>query len=204
VYVPVDGDTADPLEGVDADAVVLPGTKNTVDDLLALHDAGFADALAAFEGPIVGVCGGYQLLGERITNAALEGTGEADVVEGLGLLPVETRFEGDKRLEQTTVPVDGDASPLLEGATGPASGYEIHAGRTRALEDVTRPLGDSSAARGGCWEPTCTACSTTRRSERRFSTPSRRVRGSTGTPRTRQGRGGTRRDARRPGGAAGS
>jgi adenosylcobyric acid synthase len=148
VYVPVDGDTADPLEGVDADAVVLPGTKNTVDDLLALHDAGFADALAAFEGPIVGVCGGYQLLGERITNAALEGTGEADVVEGLGLLPVETRFEGDKRLEQTTVPVDGDASPLLEGATGPASGYEIHAGRTRALEDVTRPLGDSSAARG--------------------------------------------------------
>ncbi|MFB1065065.1 cobyric acid synthase [Natrinema sp. H-ect4] len=148
VYVPVDGDTADPLEGVDADAVVLPGTKNTVDDLLALHDAGFADALAAFEGPIVGVCGGYQLLGERITNAALEGTGEADVVEGLGLLPVETRFEGDKRLEQTTVPVDGDASPLLEGATGPASGYEIHAGRTRALEDVSRPLGDSSAARG--------------------------------------------------------
>ncbi|PGF17277.1 cobyric acid synthase CobQ [Natrinema sp. CBA1119] len=148
VYVPVDANAADPLEGVDADAVVLPGTKNTVDDLLALHDAGFADALAAFEGPIVGVCGGYQLLGERITNAALEGTGEADVVEGLGLLPVETRFEGDKRLEQTAVPVDGDASPLLEGATGPASGYEIHAGRTRALEDVSRPLGDSSAARG--------------------------------------------------------
>ncbi|WP_226042337.1 cobyric acid synthase [Natrinema sp. DC36] len=148
VYVPVDGNAADPLEGVDADAVVLPGTKNTVDDLLALHDAGFADALAAFDGPIVGVCGGYQLLGERITNAALEGTGEDDVVEGLGLLPVETRFEGDKRLEQTTVPVDGDASPLLEGATGHASGYEIHAGRTRALEDVSRPLGDSSAASG--------------------------------------------------------
>ncbi|QLK26763.1 cobyric acid synthase [Natrinema zhouii] len=148
VYVPVGGNTSDPLEGVDADAVVLPGTKNTVDDLLALHDAGFADALAGFDGPIVGVCGGYQLLGERITNAALEGTGEDDVVEGLGLLPVETRFEGDKHLEQTTLSADGDASPLLEGATGPASGYEIHAGRTRALEDVNRPLGDSSAARG--------------------------------------------------------
>ncbi|MDS0475163.1 cobyric acid synthase [Natrinema sp. 1APR25-10V2] len=148
VYVPVDGSsTTDPLEGVDADAVVLPGTKNTVDDLLALHDAGFADALAAFDGPIVGVCGGYQLLGERITNAALEGTGDDDVVEGLGLLPVETRFEGDKRLEQTTVPVDGSTSPLLTGADGTASGYEIHAGRTRALDEVTRPLGDSSAAR---------------------------------------------------------
>ncbi|SEV82139.1 cobyric acid synthase [Natrinema salifodinae] len=153
VYVPVDGDagdgrTADPLDGVDADAVVLPGTKNTVDDLLALRAAGFADALAAFDGPIVGVCGGYQLLGERITNAALEGTGDDDVVEGLDLLPVETRFEGDKRLEQTTVPVDGSASPLLAGADGTASGYEIHAGRTRALADVTRPLGESSAARG--------------------------------------------------------
>ncbi|WP_408957919.1 cobyric acid synthase [Natrinema sp. 74] len=155
VYVPVDrgteagGPTAgDPLAGVDADAVVLPGTKNTVDDLLALHEAGFAEALAAFDGPIVGVCGGYQLLGERITNAALEGTGDDDVIEGLGLLPVETRFEGDKHLEQTTVPVDGSASPLLSGASGTASGYEIHAGRTVALDDVTRPLGDSSAASG--------------------------------------------------------
>ncbi|QCS42073.1 cobyric acid synthase [Natrinema versiforme] len=149
VYVPVDGDRrGDPLAGVDADAVVVPGTKNTVDDLLMLHEAGFADALAAFDGPVVGVCGGYQMLGERITNAALEGTGEDDIVEGLGLLPVETRFAGDKRLERTTVPVDGTASPLLSGADGSASGYEIHAGRTQALEDVGRPLGDSSAAAG--------------------------------------------------------
>ncbi|WP_121745023.1 cobyric acid synthase [Natronorubrum halophilum] len=138
----------DPLEEADADAVVLPGTKNTVDDLRALHEAGFGDALAGFGGPVVGVCGGYQLLGERITNASLEGTGDDDVLEGLGLLPVETRFEGTKRLERTTVPVDGDATPLLAGAEGPAAGYEIHAGRTRALEDVDRPLGDSSAARG--------------------------------------------------------
>ncbi|ADB63843.1 cobyric acid synthase CobQ (plasmid) [Haloterrigena turkmenica DSM 5511] len=159
-FVPVEaGPTAeeraistDPLAAVDADAVVVPGTKNTVDDLLALHEAGFADALAAFDGPIVGVCGGYQLLGERITNADLEGTGDDAVVEGLGLLPVETRFEGTKRLEQTTVPVDGEASPLLAGADGTASGYEIHAGRTRVLEgeteEIARPLGDSSAARG--------------------------------------------------------
>ncbi|AFO56692.1 cobyric acid synthase CobQ [Natrinema sp. J7-2] len=148
VYVPVHDDDAAPLAGIDADAVVIPGTKNTVDDLLALRNAGFDDALAAFDGPIVGICGGYQLLGDRITNAALEGTGADDVVDGLGLLPVETRFEGDKRLERTTVPVDGTASPLLSGADGPASGYEIHAGRTTAVGDVTRPLGDSSAARG--------------------------------------------------------
>ncbi|AGB31155.1 cobyric acid synthase [Natrinema pellirubrum DSM 15624] len=155
VYLPVDErggdgrpDGTDPLAGVDADAVVLPGTKNTVDDLLALRAAGYADALAAFNGPIVGLCGGYQLLGERITNAALEGTGADDIVEGLGLLPVETHFEGEKRLEQTAVPVDGSASALLAGADGPATGYEIHAGRTEVVGDVTRPLGDSSAARG--------------------------------------------------------
>ncbi|WP_436346930.1 cobyric acid synthase [Natronorubrum sp. FCH18a] len=155
VFVPVesesagDGSTAtEALEDVDADAVVLPGTKNTVDDLLALHQAGFGDALERFDGPIVGVCGGYQLLGERITNASLEGTGGADVVDGLGLLPVETAFEGSKRLEQTSVPIDETATPLLAGAEGAASGYEIHAGRTRALEDVARPLGESSAARG--------------------------------------------------------
>jgi adenosylcobyric acid synthase len=132
-----------------ADAVVLPGTKNTVDDLRALRASPLGDAVGTFSGPVVGLCGGYQLLGERLTNAALEGTGDVDAVAGLGLLPVETRFESEKRLEQTTVPVDGDASPLLAGADGTtASGYEIHAGRTRALEPVGRPLGELSAARG--------------------------------------------------------
>ncbi|AXR81301.1 cobyric acid synthase [Natrarchaeobaculum sulfurireducens] len=151
IYLPVDPDSpVDERALADVDAVVFPGTKNTVDDLLALRAAGFADALYAFDGPVVGLCGGYQLLGERITNAALEGTGTDDVVEGLGLLPVETRFEPDKRLEQTTVSIDGSATPILEGATGTASGYEIHAGRTRPLSDadVRQPLGDSSAACG--------------------------------------------------------
>ncbi|AFZ71387.1 cobyric acid synthase [Natronobacterium gregoryi] len=150
VFVPLEED--DPLAGVDADAVVVPGTKNTVDDLLALRESAFGDALASFPGPIVGICGGFQQLGERITNAALEGTGSDDVVEGLGLLPVETRFEREKRLERTTVPVDGAATPLFAGANGTASGYEIHAGRTRLLESatgVTRPLGETSVARGG-------------------------------------------------------
>ncbi|WP_049923672.1 cobyric acid synthase [Halopiger djelfimassiliensis] len=152
VYVPVDeaAETAAAELLADADAVVLPGTKNTVDDLLALREAGYREALSAFDGPIVGLCGGYQMLGERITNASLEGTGDDDVIEGLGLLPVETEFEGDKRLERTSVPVDDAASPLLEGVAGTASGYEIHAGRTRPVSDadVSRPLDETSAARG--------------------------------------------------------
>ncbi len=143
-YVPVDDEN--PIDRLDADAVVLPGTKNTVDDLLALRAAGFEEALAAFDGPIVGLCGGYQFLGERITNAGLEGTGTDDVIDGFGLLPVETRFAAEKHVEQTTVSVDGTATPLLDGATGTASGYEIHAGRTEAIGPVDRPLGESSAA----------------------------------------------------------
>lgn len=128
----------------DADGVVLPGTKNTVDDLLALHDAGFDAAIDAFDGPVVGLCGGYQLLGDRITNAHVEGTGDREVVPGLGRLPVETRFQQEKHLEQVAVPVDG-AGPIA-GASGTARGYEIHMGRTTATGDVARPLGDRSAA----------------------------------------------------------
>ncbi|MFU8869961.1 cobyric acid synthase, partial [Natronococcus sp.] len=121
-FVPLDGDARDKGEDrdplADADAVVLPGTKNTVDDLRALRASAVGPALERFSGPVVGLCGGYQLLGERITNAALEGVGDEDVLEGLGLLPVETRFEPEKRLERTAVTVDGSASPLLAAADG--------------------------------------------------------------------------------------
>jgi adenosylcobyric acid synthase len=137
-YRPLDADLAD------ADAVVLPGTKNTVDDLLACRAAGFDARIRAFDGPVVGLCGGYQLLGERITNAALEGTGDHDVVPGFGLLPVETRFSTEKTVERVAVEVEGFGP--LDGATGTAEGYEIHAGDTTVLEAVARPLGPGSAA----------------------------------------------------------
>jgi len=139
-YVPPDDDLAG------ADAVVLPGTKNTVDDLLALRAAGFGDALAAFDGPVVGLCGGYQLLGERITNAAVEGTGDRDVVEAFGQLPVETAFSAEKRVARVERDLDG-AGPLA-GAVGRVAGYEIHMGDTRHLADLPRPLGGASAAAG--------------------------------------------------------
>jgi adenosylcobyric acid synthase len=129
-----------------ADAVVLPGTKNTVDDLLALRAAGFGGRLAAFDGPVVGLCGGYQMLGERLENAALEGTGETATVEGFGLLPVVTRFAPEKRVEQATVEVCGTGP--IDGASGSATGYEIHAGRTELVGEVARPLGPESAACG--------------------------------------------------------
>ncbi|MFC5969843.1 cobyric acid synthase [Halomarina salina] len=133
-----------------ADAVVLPGTKNTVGDLRALRAAGFDDRLADFAGPVVGICGGYQLLGERITNAGVETPGAPESVSGLGLLPVETRFGPKKRVERVTVSVVGSDSGLLAGVRGDVTGYEIHMGETSLLDtrpdSVTRPLGGRSAA----------------------------------------------------------
>ena len=137
-YVPIDGTVSG------ADAVVVPGTKNTVDDLLALREAGLDDELLGFDGPIVGLCGGYQLLGERITNASIEGTGDRAVLEGLGVLPVETRFSPDKTVRRVVRTVEG-VGPIA-GASGRVSGYEIHMGHSEPTAAVDRPLGPESAA----------------------------------------------------------
>ena len=145
-YVPLNDD----LGG--ADAVVLPGTKNTVDDLLACREARFDETLRAFDGPVVGLCGGYQLLGERIENAAVESADPdvPDVVEGFGLLPVETTFDADKRVVATELTVDPTADGLLSRLGGrdsgecveavPVSGYEIHMGETRPASDTDTAL----------------------------------------------------------------
>ncbi|GAB3703253.1 cobyric acid synthase [Halorubrum pallidum] len=152
-YVPIDADASSPLADADvpspladADAVVLPGSKNTVDDLLALRNAGMDGAIGEFSGPIVGLCGGYQILGERLTNAAIEGTGEVTEVEGVGVLPVATRFSTDKRVERVTRDVDAAEAGPISGATGSATGYEIHMGRSSPTGAVAQPLGPESAA----------------------------------------------------------
>ena len=127
----------------DMDAILIPGSKNTLEDLETLKQAGFGDRLASFDGPIVGICGGYQLLGERLVDADATGSAAAEQVEGFGLLPVETRFGGDKRVERVTRTVDG-VGPLA-GATGSVSGYEIHVGETTHCSSVRSPVGRRSA-----------------------------------------------------------
>ncbi len=107
-----------------ADLVVVPGTKATVEDLARLRSSGLADALTARAGagdPILGICGGYQLLGERIVDDFESGDGE---VAGLGVLPVSTRFAADKLLRRR-----GGHCAWLDTTVG---GYEIRHGRVRA------------------------------------------------------------------------
>jgi len=138
-FVPLDS----PLR---ADAVVLTGTKNTVDDAIAAEEAGLYEALRSFEGPIVGLCGGYQLLGERLSNASIEGSGDVESVAGAGLLPVETRFSPEKTVEPVERRLHG-CGPLSD-ASGVVSGYEIHMGESVLLADVERPFDDDGAADG--------------------------------------------------------
>ncbi len=104
-----------------ADLVVVPGTKATVEDLERLRAAGLDRALAARAAagaPTLGICGGYQLLGTRIEDDVESGRG---TVEGLGLLPVATRFATDKLLRRRA-----GACAWLGTDAG---GYEIRHGR---------------------------------------------------------------------------
>jgi adenosylcobyric acid synthase len=123
-----------------ADLVLIPGTKATVEDLERLRANrldGVLKARAAAGGPILGICGGYQLLGERIEDDVESGRG---IVEGLGLLPVSTRFEADKILRRR----HGN-SPFLGT---PASGYEIRQGRVARAGGETLLVGDDGEPDG--------------------------------------------------------
>ncbi|WP_329446131.1 cobyric acid synthase [Streptomyces sp. NBC_01426] len=110
-------------ELVDADLVVVPGTRGTVKALAWLRERGLADALAAraAEGrPVLGICGGFQVLGEHIED---EVESRAGAVDGLGLLPVRVRFAREKTL----------ARPVGSALGEEVSGYEIHHGVAEVL-----------------------------------------------------------------------
>jgi adenosylcobyric acid synthase len=109
-----------PEELADADLVVLPGTRQTVADLEWLRARGLDHGLRRREGPVLGICGGYQMLGESITDDVESRVGS---VRGLGLLPVTTVFGLDKVLSR---PVGSWRGHVVDTA------YEIHHGRIAA------------------------------------------------------------------------
>lgn len=128
------------------DALIIPGTKNTIDDLKLLQDCGSDTRileLAQAGIPIIGICGGYQMLGKTITDSGIEGvSGDAAVLNGLGLLDIATYFTGyEKQTVRTEKTVTGKG-PMLASICGQqVSGYEIHMGKTRLISG-TPAFGD--------------------------------------------------------------
>ena len=129
----------------DADLVILPGTKSTRGDLAFLRAQGWDIDLAAHlrrGGRVLGICGGYQMLGRWIHDPDGH-DGEPGSTPGLGLLEVETHMAADKRLTR----IDGTALDQ------PIQGYEIHMGRTSG-PDCARPFAhipqpDGASSRDG-------------------------------------------------------
>jgi adenosylcobyric acid synthase len=115
-----------------ADVIVLPGSKSTVCDLHWLFASGFALAIlgAAADGrPIVGICGGYQMLGEALHDPERVES-DAPSARGLGLLAAVTTFAPEKTTVRVRARVAGRCA-LLSGAVGSEiAAYEIHAGQT--------------------------------------------------------------------------
>ncbi len=139
----------DPRALADADVVILPGTRATLADLEWLRSRGLVTAIidhAGAGGAVLGICGGFQMLGREINDAhGVEGHPGASA-QGLGLLDVRTEFGPDKVLR------------LPSGAAlgAPASGYEIHHGRVE-VGDADEFLG--GARSGNVFGTMCTAAS---------------------------------------------
>jgi adenosylcobyric acid synthase len=130
-----------------ADIVILPGSKQTVDDLDWLRQSGLDRAVMAHAGQrlVIGICGGMQMLGETITDP--EGVERAGSAPGLGLLPIHTCM----RTEKVTRSASGTlyASTLFgqQIAAGQVGGYEIHVGETRYAAHA-RPFATLATAGG--------------------------------------------------------
>jgi adenosylcobyric acid synthase len=124
----------------EADLVILPGSRATVGDLGWLRERGLAGAIverARRGGPVLGICGGYQMLAGQIDDPVESGQGRVD---GLGLLPVVVRFGAAKRLGR----------PAGRALGAPVAGYEIHHGVAEVTDPAAEPFLDG-CRRGAVW-----------------------------------------------------
>ena len=123
--------TADELG--EPDLLILPGTRATIADLESLRARGLDGAVgehAARGGHIIGICGGYQMLGERLLDPDGVEASAGTEVDGLGLLPITTTFGGDKYTTRASGRVAASAGLWRESQGHPVAGYEIHMGRS--------------------------------------------------------------------------
>lgn len=135
--------TQDADEIATADIVILPGTKNTIKDLLFLRKKGLAKAiLKAFDKhkKVIGICGGYQMLGQEISDPFGVET-STNKIPGLGIIPVKTELTQNKTTEQRTF--------TFKNIKETCTGYEIHMGKT--ITDTPVPLVHTANYPEGYW-----------------------------------------------------
>ena len=115
-----------------ADIILLPGSKSTLDDLYELRRNGVAGAIVRARrrgATIMGICGGYQMMGQQILDPE-HVEGDLEALPGLGLLPMVTRMSGEKVTRQIKFTLSGSSSDRMDG-------YEIHMGVTTPVEGET-------------------------------------------------------------------
>ena len=132
------------------DLLILPGSKSTIPDLFWLRQSGIARAIHDYRqtgGEIIGICGGYQMLGKTVTDP--DGVeSDLDLCEGLGFLDVTTILTGEKQTHQVAGSALAGAEQLGLGQDDVVSGYEIHMGET-TIGPLAQPLLRLSM-RSGC------------------------------------------------------
>ena len=144
----------DPAQVGRADVLIFPGSKQTLDDLAWVREHGFAGAMANYPGLLIGICGGFQMLGLSIEDPlGVESGGAPRTVTGLGALQVRTIMRGRKTVRRATGRARLYGAPSL-------SGYEIHMGETLrengaeafaeiVREGVEQTVSDGSIASSG-------------------------------------------------------
>ena len=133
------------------DIVIIPGSKSTIDDLKFIRENGLEEQIKSLHKKgklIVGICGGYQMLGKKLKDP-YHVEGEVEEYDGIGLLDTETIFEEEKTTTQVKATICEGLSGYLECLSGKEiSGYEIHMGVTnigndiRNLDTITEKLGE--------------------------------------------------------------
>ena len=137
----------------DVDAIIIPGTRNSTEDMYAMRESGLADRIIekSAEIPVVGICGGFQILGNVIHDEDKRES-KHGTMKGLGLLDIEsTFFRPDKIVTQSEATVSGEieglAGEIFENIAGEhVKGYEIHEGTSRL--DKSSPLLNVAKGKG--------------------------------------------------------
>lgn len=114
------------------DLVVVPGSKNTLADLRFLWESGLGEKIKAYwqsESPLIGICGGYQMLG-RVVRDPYHTESDLEEIKGLGILPIKTEFALEKHTVQSYGTVISDDLFLQKCIGEEIQGYEIHMGRS--------------------------------------------------------------------------